>query len=148
MRILRFNWLIWLYLFMSLVCNTSFLIVKKVVSGKKSVMSKNHCASFGLAIHVNVDVNVDLCYTLSCELVGRLSNLKRWKLSNAHMPGRWRGGRWSEKCQLGRCTNQWWGEQAQTHQQDVLSQWFVDITKFFPDTTIFTIKNSRCELMT
>ena len=33
-----------------------------------------------------------LCYMLSCKLVGRLSNLKRWKLSTAHMPGRWRGG--------------------------------------------------------
>ena len=27
-----------------LVCNARFLIVKKVVSGKKSVMSTNHCA--------------------------------------------------------------------------------------------------------
>ena len=27
--------------------------------------------------HVNVDVNVDLCSALSCELVGILSNLKR-----------------------------------------------------------------------
>ena len=79
-------------------------------------------------------------FTLSCELVGRLTNIKRWKLSNAHMPGRWRGGRWSEKCQLGRCRNQRWGAQAQTHQQDVLAQWFVDITDFFPDTTIFTIR--------
>ena len=41
--------------------------------------------------HVNVDVSVDLCDTISCELVGRLKNLKRWKLSTAHMPGRWRG---------------------------------------------------------
>ena len=31
------------------------------------------------------------------------------------------GGRWSEKCQLGRCTNQRW----------------VDISEFFPDTTVF-----------
>ena len=37
--------------------------------------------------HVNVNVNIDLCFTLSCELVGRLSNLKRWKLSTAHMLG-------------------------------------------------------------
>ena len=35
MRILRFKWLICLYLFMSLVRNASFLIVKTVVSGKK-----------------------------------------------------------------------------------------------------------------
>ena len=38
--------------------------------------------------NVNVNVNVDLCCTLSCELFGRLPNLKRWKLSSAHMPGR------------------------------------------------------------
>ena len=44
MRILRFNWLICLYLFMSLLRIASFLIVKTVVSGKNSVMSKNHCA--------------------------------------------------------------------------------------------------------
>ena len=37
---------------------------------------------------VNVNVNVDLCFTLSCELVGRLQNLKRSKLYTAHMPGR------------------------------------------------------------
>ena len=90
--------------------------------------------------HVNVDVNVDLWSTLSCELVGRLQNLKRWKFSTAHMPGRWRGGRWSEKSQLGRCTNQRWGAQVRTHQKYVLAQWFFDITDFFPDTTVFTIK--------
>ena len=28
---------------------------------------------------VTVNVNVDSCFTLSCELVGRLPNLKRWK---------------------------------------------------------------------
>ena len=42
--IIRFDWLISLYLFISLVCNTSFLIVKKLVSRKKSMMSTNHCA--------------------------------------------------------------------------------------------------------
>ena len=86
---------------------------------------------------IHEHVNVDLCFTLSCELVGRLQNLKRWKLYTAHMPGRWRGGRWSEKCQLGRCTNQRWGAQARTHQKYVLAQWFVDITDFFPNTTVF-----------
>ena len=43
-RILRFDWLRGVYLFISLVRNASFLIVKTVVSGKKSVMSKNQCA--------------------------------------------------------------------------------------------------------
>ena len=42
--IIWFDWVISLYLFISLVCNGSFLIVKTVVSGKKLVMSKNHCA--------------------------------------------------------------------------------------------------------
>ena len=42
--IMLFDWLIALYLFISLVRNASFLIVKTVVSGKKSMMSKNHCA--------------------------------------------------------------------------------------------------------
>ena len=52
MRILRFNWLIRLYLFMSLVRIASFLIVKTVVSGKNSLIfrfssdttSTDHCA--------------------------------------------------------------------------------------------------------
>ena len=44
MCIIRFDWLIALHLFISLVHNTIFLIVKTVVSGKKSMMSKNHCA--------------------------------------------------------------------------------------------------------
>ena len=43
MCIIRFDWLVALYLFISLVRNASFLIVKTVVSGKKSVMSTNHC---------------------------------------------------------------------------------------------------------
>ena len=40
--------------------------------------------------NVNVNVKVDSCFTLSCELFGRLPNIKRWKLSTAHMPGRLR----------------------------------------------------------
>ena len=43
--------------------------------------------------NVNVNVKIDSCFTLFCELVGRLPNLKRWKWSTAHMTGRWRGGR-------------------------------------------------------
>ena len=37
--------------------------------------------------NVNVNLKVDSCFTLSCELVWRLPNLKRWKLSTAHMSG-------------------------------------------------------------
>ena len=93
--------------------------------------------------NVNVNINVDLCLTLSCELVGRLPNIKRWKLSTAHMPGRWRGGRWSEKCQLGRCTNQRWGAQARTHQHsDFLTSLISSLTPLF-----LRLENSRCELM-
>ena len=43
--------------------------------------------------NVNVNVKVDSCFTLSCELAGRLPNLKRWEFSTAHMPGRLRVGR-------------------------------------------------------
>ena len=42
--IIRFDWLIALYIFISLVRNASFRIVKTVVSGKKSVISTKHCA--------------------------------------------------------------------------------------------------------
>ena len=41
-----------------------------------------------MVFNVNVNVKFDSCFTLSCELVGTLPNLKRWKLSTAHMPGR------------------------------------------------------------
>ena len=51
--------------------------------------------------------------------------------------GHWRRGRWRESCQLGRCTNQRWGAQVQTQQQDVLVHWFIGIPKFFPDTPFF-----------
>ena len=44
MFIIRFYWLIAPHLFISLVRNASFLIVKLVVSEKKSVMSTNHCS--------------------------------------------------------------------------------------------------------
>ena len=51
--------------------------------------------------------------------------------------GHWRGRRWREKCQLGRCTNKIWGAQTQTHQQDFVARWFVDITVFFPLIYVF-----------
>ena len=66
-----------------------------------------------------------------------------WKISSVGnciprtCQGRWRGGRWRAKCQLGRWKNQRCGAQARTHQKDFLAQWFVDITEFFPDTTVF-----------
>ena len=44
MRIIQYDWLIALYLFISLVRIASFLIVKNSGEGKKSVMSKNDCA--------------------------------------------------------------------------------------------------------
>ena len=46
-----------------------------------------------MVCNVNVNEDVDFCFTLSCELVGRLPNLKCWKLSTVHMPERSRGGR-------------------------------------------------------
>ena len=44
MCIIWFDWLIALHIFISLVRNAIFLIVKTVVSGKKWVMSTNNCA--------------------------------------------------------------------------------------------------------
>ena len=57
----------------------------------KNTTQKTHVAvSFTseMVRKVNLNVNVDLCFRLSCELVGRLQNLKRSKLYTAHMPGR------------------------------------------------------------
>ena len=97
--------------------------------------------------YVNVNVNIDFCFTLSCELVARLPNLKRWKLSIVHIPGRWRGGRWIEKCQLGRSTNQRWGAQSWTHQKYFLAEWFVNIPDFLTDNTFFRLEKPCCELV-
>ena len=57
--------------------------------------------------------------------------------------GRWKGGRWRGKCQLERCMDQRCGAKARTHQKDILAHWFVDITEFFPDTTMF-YDNKTC----
>ena len=57
----------------------------------KEHYSQNSCSCVIYLVDVrkvNVNVKVDLCFTLSCELVGRLQNLKRSKLYTAHMPGR------------------------------------------------------------
>ena len=98
--------------------------------------------------NVNVNVNVDFCFTLSCELVGRLPNLKRWKFSTAHIPGCWRGGRWSEKCQLGRCTNQSWFSQARTHKKRCSCAVIFWHHWLFPWHNCFLrLENSRCEVI-
>ena len=46
----------------------------------------NLAVPIGTATRVNISVNIDLCFTLSCELVGRLPNIKRWKFSTVHIP--------------------------------------------------------------
>ena len=56
----------------------------------KNTTPKTHVAvSFTsyMVYKVNVNVNVDLCFSLFCELVGRLKNLKRSKLYTAHVLG-------------------------------------------------------------
>ena len=121
----------------SLCYNNAARIESLLVAGQHLLIYRAVPLTLYMVRNINVKVNVDLCFMLSCEHSGRLPNLKRWKLSTAHMPRRWRGGRQSEKYQLRRCINQRRGAQAQTHQNDVLAQWFVDITDFFPDTTIF-----------
>ena len=58
-----------------------------IISGRSTPFKISSCViDLVDGAHVNVNVNVDSCFTLSCELVGRLPNLKRWKLSTA--PGR------------------------------------------------------------
>ena len=71
----------------------------------------------------NVNVNVDLCFRLSCELVGWLTIIKSQSLEIVYIAG----GGWMGNWQLGRCTNQRWGTQVQTHQKDILPQWFVAV---------------------
>ena len=138
----------------SLCCNNVAMIASFSVAGEHLLRYRAVPLTSYMVRNVNVNVNNDLCFTLSCELVGwptilgfpvnlsgdrLLPNIKRWNFSTAHMPGRWWGGRWREKCQLGRYTNQRWGTQAQTHHQYVLAQWFFDITELFPETTVLTI---------
>ena len=77
-------------------------------------------------------------FRLSCELVGYYSQIPNVvKFLRRTYRGCWRGGRWKGKCQLVRCTNQRWGSKARNNQEYVRAQWFVDITDFFPGTTIF-----------
>ena len=53
-----------------------------IVGGRSTPFERSY-----MVLNINVNVKVDSCFTLSCELVGRLPNLKRWKFSTAHMPG-------------------------------------------------------------
>ena len=96
--------------------------------------------------NVNLNVNVDSCFTISCELVGRLPNLKRWKLSTMHMPG--------VEGVVGEVKSVSWGgaqTKAEVHKGKLTNKMFLhsdfDITEFFPDTTILRLENSHCELM-
>ena len=57
------------------------------VAGQHLLRYRAVTLTLSMVRNVNVDVNVDSCFTLSCEPVGRLPNLKRLKLSTAHMPG-------------------------------------------------------------
>ena len=67
MCIIRFDWLIALHLFISLVCNASFLIVKTVVSGKKSVISTTTRRSSDLAFHHDRKSQRECVYEIESE---------------------------------------------------------------------------------
>ena len=72
-------------------CNNEAMIASLLVAGQQLSIYWDVPLISYMVRNVNVNVNVDLCFTLSCELVGRLPNLKRWKLSTAHMPGPLKG---------------------------------------------------------
>ena len=61
MCIIQFDCLIVLYLFITLVPNTSFIIVKIVVSKKKSVMSKNTLQEYLAVEFALVHLTFGLC---------------------------------------------------------------------------------------
>ena len=125
---------------LSWCCNNVAMIVSSSVSGEHLLIYQAVPLTSYMVNNVNVNIKHYLCFTISCELVRWPTIAKSQPLQNC-LPhtcrGRWRGGRWREKCQLGSYTNKRWCEQAQTNQRDVLAQLFVDITEFFPDTTVF-----------
>ena len=100
----------------SLWCNNASRIVSLSPEGQHLSIYPAVTLTSYMVRNLNVNVNVDLYFTLSFELVGRLPNLKHWKLSTANISSHWRGARWSKKCQLWRCTNQWWGAEARNSQ--------------------------------
>ena len=71
----------------------------------------------------NVNLNVDLCFWISCELVRWLTISKSQTLEIFYRAG----GRWRGKWQFIRYPNQRWGARVQTHQKDVLPKWFLAV---------------------
>ena len=102
----------------------------------------------------NVNVNIDLCFCLSCELVGWLTilgfpvnlsgdwlfpNLKRWKSSTAQVVGEggnvsWVGARTKGKGREYKLTKKmsFHSDLLNLHQKEKQN-----ITKFFLNTTVF-----------
>ena len=104
----------------------------------------------------NVNINIDLCFRLSCELVGWLTilgfpvnlsgdrllpNTKRWKLSTAHVVGEGKSGSWG-----GALTK---GEVRECEITKICSSTVISwscvwrkrkITELFPDTTFYLIR--------
>ena len=79
----------------SLCCNNTARIAPLLVACEQLLRYRALPLTSYMVRNVNVNVNIDLCFTLSCELVERLPNIKRWKFSTAHMPGPLKG--WSLK---------------------------------------------------
>ena len=87
-------------------CNNVAMIVSLLVAGENLSIYRAVILTSLMMHNVNLNVNVDLCFTLSCELVGRLiilgfhvnlsgdrllPNLKRCKSSTAYMTGPLKG---------------------------------------------------------
>ena len=102
----------------------------------------------------NVNVNVDLCFRLSCELVERLTifgfpvnlsgdqlfpNLKRWKSFTAQVLGEWGSVSWGGAQTKGEVHESKLTKKIFLH-SDLLQLHLKKkrkITQFFPDTTVF-----------
>ena len=92
--------------FSSLCCINAAGIAPLLVAGQHLSRYQAVPLTSQIVRNVNVKVNVDLCSTIFCELVGRLTilgfpvnlsgdwlfpNIKVWKLSTAYMPGKLKG---------------------------------------------------------
>ena len=69
-------------------CNNAESIATLSVAGQHFSIYLALTLTLKMVRNVNINVNVDLCFTLSCEIFRRLPNIKRWKLSTVHIPGR------------------------------------------------------------
>ena len=62
----------------SLCCNNAARIASLLVAVQRLSRYRYVSLTLYMVRNGNVNVNDDLCFTLSCELVGRLPNIKQW----------------------------------------------------------------------